>query len=156
MNDLTFLRQALELARKGSVTGDAGPFGAVVVRDGKVVGEGWNQVVELRDPTAHAEVLAIRDAAKRSGTHVLDDCTIYSSCEPCPMCFSAIYWARIPRVVFASSGKDARAVGFDDTLIAEELSLDWAQRNLQSRQALEEEGKAVLEAWARNPNRIQY
>ncbi len=156
MNDLTFLRQAIQLAREHFVAGKGGPFGAVVVREGKVVGRGWNQVVRALDPTAHAEVLAIRDAARRLGTHVLDDCAIFCSCEPCPMCLSAVYWARIPRVVFAGEGEDAKAAGFDDTLIAKELSLGWKERALQGDQALGEEGKKVLEEWARDPDRVEY
>lgn len=156
MNDLTFLRQAIQLAKEHSVAGKGGPFGAVVVRNGEVVGQGFNQVVQNQDPTAHAEVLAIRNAARRLGTHVLDDCTIYCSCEPCPMCLSAIYWARIPRVVFASAGEDAKAAGFDDSLITHELSLPWEDRALQGNQALREEGQRVLEEWARDPDRLEY
>ncbi len=156
MNDLTFLRQAIQLAREHSAAGKSGPFGAVVVHNGEVVGQGLNQVVQNQDPTAHAEVLAIRNAARRLGTHILDDCAIYCSCEPCPMCLSAIYWARIPRVVFASSGEDAEAVGFDDPFITHELSLQWENRALQGSQALREEGKLVLEEWSRDPDRSEY
>jgi tRNA(Arg) A34 adenosine deaminase TadA len=156
MDDLTFLRQAIELAEVHALGGTAGPFGAVVVRAGEVVGRGWNRVVEEEDPTAHAEVLAIRDAAKRLGTHVLDDCIVYSSCEPCPMCLAAIYWARIPRVVFASRGEDAAEVGFDDTLIARELGLDWQDRSIESCQALREEAREVLRRWKGKPDRKEY
>jgi tRNA(Arg) A34 adenosine deaminase TadA len=157
MSDLTFLRLAIQLAKEHSGgKGLGGPFGAIVVQGGKVVGRGWNQVVEQRDPTAHAEVLAIRDAASRLGTHRLDDCSIYCSCEPCPMCLAAIYWARIPEVVFAAEGEDARAVGFDDTLIAHELSLGWEERFLRSTQALRTEGKEVLEAWGEEEERVKY
>jgi tRNA(Arg) A34 adenosine deaminase TadA len=156
MNDLTFLGLAIDLARENSVAGEGGPFGAVVIRSGEVAGRGWNRVVENKDPTAHAEVLAIRDAARRLGTHVLDDCVIYCSCEPCPMCLSAIYWARIPRVVYAANGEDARAAGFDDEVIARELSLPWAERTLQSRRALEDEGRKILEEWLEKPDRVQY
>jgi tRNA(Arg) A34 adenosine deaminase TadA len=156
MSDLTFLRRALHLAEEHSLAGTAGPFGAVVVRRGEVIGQGWNRVVEAQDPTAHAEVLAIREAAMRSGSHVLDDCVLYSSCEPCPMCLGAIYWARIPRVVFASSAEDARAVGFDDTVIAQELTLLWKDRSIQGRQTLRKEGRAVLEQWKQRPDRVEY
>jgi tRNA(Arg) A34 adenosine deaminase TadA len=156
MSDLIFLRKAIRLAEEHSLATTAGPFGAVVVRLGKVIGAGWNRVVADQDPTAHAEIMAIRDAAKRLGTHVLDDCVIYSSCEPCPMCLAAIYWARIPRVVFACSGEDAKAVGFDDTVIAKELNLRWEDRSLQSLQALEDEGRDVLEGWVRKPDRSEY
>jgi tRNA(Arg) A34 adenosine deaminase TadA len=156
MDDLDFLKEAIRLAEVHSLRGAAGPFGAVVARKGKIVGVGWNRVVEEGDPTAHAEVLAIRDAAARLGTHVLEDCTIYCSCEPCPMCLAAIYWARIPRVVFASPGEDAAEAGFDDTLIARELSLDWKDRRLESSQSLREEAREVLRRWKENPNRAEY
>jgi len=156
MSDHLFLQRAIHLAREHSRDGTAGPFGAVVVHDGKMVGEGWNRVVDARDPTAHAEVLAIRDAARRLDTHVLEGCTIYSSCEPCPMCLAAIYWARIGRVVFAASGEDAREAGFDDALIARELKLDWSNRSVESRRTLEEEGREVLDLWKRNPLKKEY
>lgn len=156
MDDLDFLRQALELAEAHSLRGSAGPFGAVVVRAGKVVGRGWNRVVEEGDPTAHAEILAIRDAARHTGTHVLEDCVIYCSCEPCPMCLAAIYWARIPRVVFASEGEDAAEAGFDDSYIAKELGKDWKHRSIQSREVLREEGNRILGRWKERPDRIQY
>ena len=153
---MKFLRRAIRLAWDHSREGTGGPFGAVVVRGDEVVGTGWNQVVEGTDPTAHAEILAIRDAALNLETHVLDDCVIYCSCEPCPMCLSAVYWSRIPRVVFASTGEDARVAGFDDALITRELKTDWADRTLQSHQALREEGKKVLEEWAKDPDRKKY
>lgn len=156
MDDQTFLRRAIRLAKDHSATGRSGPFGAVVVRSGSVVGEGWNRVVDTGDPTAHAEIIAIRDAAARSGSHVLDDCVLYSSCEPCPMCLSAVYWARIPRVVFASRGADAREAGFDDTFIARELALDWKDRSVEGVQALVQEGRDVFRAWIENPDRVPY
>jgi tRNA(Arg) A34 adenosine deaminase TadA len=156
MNDLRFLRQAILLAGEHSSAGTGGPFGAVVTRGREVVGQGWNQVVMAIDPTAHAEILAIRAAAERLGTHILDNCVIHCSCEPCPMCLSAIYWARIPRVVFAASGEDAAAAGFDDTAIARELELGWAIRGVKSVQELREEGKAILQKWAENPHRERY
>jgi tRNA(Arg) A34 adenosine deaminase TadA len=156
MDDLHFLKHAIQLARENSADGSGGPFGAVVVRDGELVGTGRNRVVENVDPTGHAEILAIRDAANRLRTHILRDCVIYCSCEPCPMCLAAIYWARIPRVVFASGGEEARKAGFDDTVIAREMTLSWKDRSLESRQALQEEGRGVLEAWSRNPLRREY
>jgi len=156
MNDLEFLRRALDLARRLSAAGSAGPFGAVVVRDGEVVGKGWNQVVDAHDPTAHAEIVAIREAGARLGTHVLADCTLYCSCEPCPMCLGAVYWARIPRLVFAGGTRDATDAGFDDALIAQEMTLSWEKRSVVARRALEEEGRGILLEWARNPHRILY
>lgn len=156
MDDPNFLREAIRLAREHSQDGQGGPFGAVVTRGDEVVGRGWNQVVLGSDPTAHAEILAIRDAAKRLGTHILEGCVIYCSCEPCPMCLSAIYWARIRRVVFAGSWEDARSAGFDDAEIAHELGLDWDRRTVEGVQALREEAKEVLQAWAGNPHRKIY
>ena len=156
MIDQDYLRRAIGLAREHSSSGLGGPFGAVVTRGSEIVGEGWNQVVMASDPTAHAEILAIRAAAKHLGTHILDDCVIYCSCEPCPMCLSAIYWARIPHVVFAASGEDAAAAGFDDTSIAHELELEWGGRSVRCVQKLREEGKAILQGWAGNPHRKEY
>jgi tRNA(Arg) A34 adenosine deaminase TadA len=121
-----------------------------------VVGKGWNRVVELADPTAHAEVLAIRDACRRLGTHDRSGSILYCSCEPCPMCLSAIYWARIPRVVFASSKEDAAAAGFDDTRILEELDRSWVEREVEGVQDLREEGRKVMEAWVENPRKLAY
>lgn len=152
----TFLRQAIQLAAEHSADGRNGPFGAVVVKDGVVVGRGWNRVVETADPTAHAEVTALRDASATLATHDLAGATIYCSCEPCPMCLSAIYWARIRRVVFAATAQDAAEAGFDDFRILEEMSLDWPERTVEGTRGLEEEGAAVLRAWKGNPHRIEY
>jgi len=133
-----------------------GPFGAVVVREGQLVGEGWNRVVETSDPTAHAEILAIRDAARTLGTHDLSDCILYASCEPCPMCLSAIYWAHIREIHFAASKEDASAAGFDDALILSELEKGWEGRSLPAHQALVREGAEVLREWMQNPRKVQY
>jgi tRNA(Arg) A34 adenosine deaminase TadA len=156
MDDATLLRRAIALAARHSADGAHGPFGAVVARDGVVVGEGWNQVVSRHDPTAHAEVVAIRDAGARLGTHVLEGCTLYASCEPCPLCLAAAYWARIPRVVFAASRADAEAAGFDDARVYEELALPWAGRQVVGERLLAQEGRAVLAGWLANPSRIAY
>ena len=156
MSDEDFLRQAIRLATKHSAEGRNGPFGAVLVRNGVVAGTGWNRVVELADPTAHAEVLAIRDACSRLGTHDLSGSVLYCSCEPCPMCLSAIYWARISRVVFASSKEDAAAAGFDDTRILGELGRNWSDREVKGVQSLREEGRKVMEAWVKNPKQMAY
>jgi guanine deaminase len=152
----TFLRRALDLARVHSHEGINGPFAAVVVHDGEIVGEGWNRVVELSDPTAHAEILAIRKAAASLGTHDLSDCVLYSSCEPCPMCLSAIYWARIREIHFAASKEDAAAAGFDDAMILSELAKARENRRIPAYQDLAREGAAILEGWSRNPQRIPY
>ncbi len=156
MSHEKFLRSAVELARTHSAGGRNGPFGALVVKGGKIVGEGWNRVVEISDPTAHAEVLAIRDACARLGTHDLSGCVLYASCEPCPMCLSAAYWARIQEIHFAAGKEDAAAIGFDDSRILEELGRDWANRDIESQQSLREEGRAVLRDWAANPDRVPY
>jgi tRNA(Arg) A34 adenosine deaminase TadA len=150
------LRRAIELAEGHSAGGRNGPFGAVVARAGKVLGEGWNRVVETHDPTAHAEILAIRDACQKAGRHHLHDCVIYCSTEPCPMCLAAIYWARIPLVLFACSRHDAEAAGFDDSLIYDEVPRAWEERHVEGRQLLREEGLRVLESWAENPDRWEY
>jgi tRNA(Arg) A34 adenosine deaminase TadA len=156
MTSETFLRKALELAEEHSATGRNGPFGAVVVRDGVVVGEGWNRVVELGDPTAHAEVMAIRDACRHLGTHALADCVIYCSSEPCPMCLSAIYWARLPRLFFATSRDDAEAAGFDDSILFSEIGRDWDDRIVKGEQMMREEGLLVFRKWLENPDRVAY
>lgn len=156
MDDLALLREAIRLAGAHSASGLNGPFGAVVARGGEVVGEGWNRVVETGDPTAHAEVLAIRDAASRLGTHVLDGCVLYSSCEPCPMCLAAAYWARIPRVVFAASRDDASRAGFDDADLYREMSVGWGERRILGEQLLAGEGRIVLEVWRGNSGRVEY
>lgn len=156
MDDATLLRRAIGLAAAHSEDGAHGPFGAVVARDGALVAEGWNRVVELGDPTAHAEVVAIRAACARLGTHVLAECTLYASCEPCPLCLAAAYWARIPRVVYAASRADAAGAGFDDERIHAELALPWPAREVRGERLLAEEGRAVLDGWLANPRRIAY
>lgn len=156
LTDDQLLQRAIELAETHSKDGVHGPFGAVVSQDGRIVGEGWNRVVAEGDPTAHAEVVAVRDAARRLGTHVLEGCTIHCSCEPCPMCLGAIYWARISRIVYACSGDDAREAGFDDADIRGELRLPWAERRIPSEQRQRERGTEVLRSWNANPKRVAY
>ena len=156
IQDRAFLRRAIELAEIHSKAGLNGPFGAVVVRGGEIVGEGWNRVVEAADPTAHAEMEAIREAARTLGTHDLNDCSLYCSCEPCPMCLSAVYWARIQRVVYAASVEDAAEAGFDDARILTELARGWPDRKVEAVQGLRDEGRTVLRAWAQNPRRVEY
>jgi len=156
MSDLDHIRFSIDLAREHSQDGRNGPFGAVVVRNEEVVGKGWNRVVELSDPTAHAEVLAIRDACRRLRTHDLSDCVLYASCEPCPMCLSTIYWARIPRVVYAASAEDAAAAGFDDARIRSEVCKPWPERTMEGTQEMRDEARLVLEAWTVNPRRLNY
>jgi len=156
MDDSLNLRKAIRLAAAHSASGRNGPFGAVVVQGDQVVGEGWNQVVESHDPTAHAEVMAIRAACARLATHDLSDCVLYTSCEPCPLCLSAVYWAHIPRVVYAAGRGDAAAAGFDDADVYGELARGWDQRRVESVQLLEEQGRRVLQGWSHNVNKILY
>ena len=154
--DNSFLKLALELAMTKSVDGRHGPFGALIVKDDKIIATGWNQVVASCDPTAHAEVMAIRQASEKLATHDLSGCTVYTSCEPCPMCLAAIYWARIDRIVFAAGQQDAAGAGFDDAFLYEEMGKTWMTRKILSIQELEDEGKAVFEMWKNNPHKVAY
>jgi guanine deaminase len=151
-----FLRRAIELATRNVHTGTGGPFAAVIVRDGKIVGEGANSVTQTNDPTAHAEVNAIRAAAKALGTFLLAGCELYTSCEPCPMCLSAAYWARLDAVYFGASAADAARAGFDDAFLYAELRKDSNQRKLPSTQLLSDEAWASFAAWIAAPNKIEY
>lgn len=142
-----FMRQAIELAEKGMAGGDGGPFGAVIVRDDRVIGEGWNRVLRTNDPTAHAEIVAIRDACARTGNYWLEGCHIYVSCEPCPMCLAAVYWARIPSLTFAAARMDAAAIEFDDDRIYREVCRPPGERSLTIGQCLREEALQVMRRW---------
>ena len=139
-----------------SVQSGGGPFGAVIVRNGEIIARGENRVTVCNDPTAHAEVSAIREAAARMGTYDLSGCEIYSSCEPCPMCLGAIYWARLDRLYYAGTRADAANVGFDDAHIYEELPLDPSQRELPTQTLLREEAQRVFEAWAGKLDKKEY
>lgn len=151
-----FLRRAIALATQNVVSGKGGPFGAVIVRDGKVVGEGANSVTAVNDPTAHAEVNAIRAAGKCLGTFSLAGCELYTSCEPCPMCLSAAYWARLDAVYYGARAADAARAGFDDAFLYSELGKDAGQRQLRSMQLLGDEAWASFAAWIASPNKIEY
>lgn len=151
-----FLARAIELARLGSESGDGGPFGAVIVCDGKIIAEGWNQVVSLCDPTAHAEVMAIRKASATVHSFHLAKTTLYASSEPCPMCLSAAYWARIGRIVFANSRSEAAAIGFCDAELYDELSRDHTTRRIVMNHHPMPDALAPLAAWANNPKRTCY
>jgi len=154
--DLDFLKQALRLARERSADGLSGPFGAVIAEEEKLVAQGWNNVVRTKDPTAHAEVVAIREACRKLNTHELDGCTLYASCEPCPMCLAAAYWAGIRRIVFSAGRRDAAAIGFDDEWLYDEVAAAPGERRLESIQAMREEGRAVLREWSCNPGKVMY
>ncbi|HMA63116.1 MAG TPA: nucleoside deaminase [bacterium] len=155
-DDQYFIDQAIKLARERSDSGENGPFGAVIVRNGEIISRGWNTVVSSHDPTAHAEINAIRKAADKLGNNDLQGCTIYSSCEPCPMCFSAILWARLDRVVYSSTRQDAAQAGFDDQVILEEIKKDWKQRYIKSRKIESKEADQVFQNWIDNPDKKTY
>ncbi|MCW8853816.1 MAG: nucleoside deaminase [Gammaproteobacteria bacterium] len=153
--DTSFLQHAVDIATQ-SVTLGGGPFGAIIVRNNEIIGRGNNQVTLINDPTAHAEIMAIRDACNKLKNFSLEDCTLYTSCEPCPMCMSAIYWARINRVVFASTEKDAADAGFDDAFIARELCSPYEQRSIKVEHlSCHGHDKCFIE-WNRKQNKIEY
>lgn len=151
-----FMRKAIDISIRMMRRGCGGPFGAVIVRKGKIVGKGWNQVTSTNDPTAHAEVAAIRDACQHLKTFQLDDCELYTSCEPCPMCLSAMYWARLKKVYFANTRKDAAAIEFDDDFIYREIPLPIARRKLPMRQFMRKEALAAFREWKNKADKIRY
>jgi guanine deaminase len=152
----TFLREAIRLSMENMEANTGGPFGAVVVRAGEIIGRGCNRVSAANDPTAHAEVMAIRDACTRIKAFRLTGCEIYSSCEPCPMCLAAIYWSRLDRVYYAASQADAETAGFDDAWLYREFALPVGERAMPIVQALGEEACAVFKAWMKKDDRIGY
>ncbi|MBK9320577.1 MAG: nucleoside deaminase [Bacteroidetes bacterium] len=151
-----FMREAFRVAIEGVGKGIGGPFGAVVVRNGEIISRGCNSVLSTNDPTAHAEVVAIREACKNLGSFQLNDCEIYTSCEPCPMCMGAIYWARPLRVYFAANRFDAAAAGFDDSFIYDELLLPGEERKIPLLPFLREESAALFKVWNDSPLKKQY
>jgi guanine deaminase len=155
MTDKDFLGRAVKIASDGIEKG-SGPFGALVVRDEKIISESNNCVVLLHDPTAHAEVIAIREAAKILGTHDLSECVLYSSCEPCPMCLGAIYWSGIKKVCFAADRKDAAAAGFNDEFIYDEIAIAAEKRKVIFCRIESIDGKEVFRKWKAFENRIPY
>jgi tRNA(Arg) A34 adenosine deaminase TadA len=154
--DMTFLRRAVQLAVASVRDHCGGPFGAVVVSEGHIVGEGWNQVVRNRDPSAHAEVMAIRAACRELDRFHLDGCTLYASSEPCPMCLSTAYWARISRIVFANPRSEAAEAGFCDDELYDELRLSHAERRMQTIQLTIPGADEALRLWRSNPDRCCY
>lgn len=154
--DLRWLRRAIALAEAGVGAGRGGPFGAVVVRDGRLLGEGCNEVLSSLDPTAHAEVVAIRAACRAAGSFDLSDAMLYASCEPCPMCYGAILWARIGRVLCAASGEQAARAGFDDQRFHRELALPADERELAVERVPLAESERPFAAWLALPTRIPY
>jgi len=150
------MRTAIRLSREKMRRNDGGPFGAVVVRRGKIVGRGWNRVTSSNDPTAHAEVVAIRDACRRLKNFRLDDCELYASCEPCPMCLAAIYWSRIGRIFYAGTRRDAAAIGFDDDSIYREVARPLSRRKIPMQQLLRPDALKVFAEWRNKPDKIRY
>lgn len=154
-NHSDFMRMAIEMADE-NIRNGGGPFGAVVVKDGKVVGKGANQVTNHNDPTAHAEVLAIRAASSELNTFNLSNCVLYTSCEPCPMCLGAIYWARIPHVYYGNNREDAASIGFDDDFIYRELSMPMAKRSILMQPLLSEVALNTFRVWSEKSDKIDY
>lgn len=151
-----FMKQAIELSRTHMQAGHGGPFGAVLVKDGQVIGEGWNCVTSTQDPTAHAEVVAIRNACKNLNSFELHDVDLYTSCEPCPMCLSAAYWARVRHIYFASTRQDAANHQFDDDFIYQEIPKKVEDRSLPMTQILQSEAYEVFKEWDRKMDKIPY
>lgn len=151
-----FLREAIHLAVEGVNAGSGGPFGAVVVRNGQIIGRGCNRVTSTNDPTAHAEIVAIRDACQTLGVYHLVDCELYASCEPCPMCLAAIYWARLERCYFAACAAEAAAAGFSDEFIREQFAMGPNERAIQTTQHMHAEASVPFEAWRAKHDRLPY
>ena len=151
-----FMLRAIELANNGMNSNDGGPFGCVIVKNGEIIGEGNNNVTGSNDPTAHAEIVAIRNACKNLNSFQLNDCEIYTSCEPCPMCLGAIYWARPSKVFYACTREDAANIGFDDDFIYKELNLSMENRSISMVQILQTKGLEVFNNWRTKIDKIKY
>ncbi len=151
-----FMQEAILLSHNGVVNNEGGPFGCVVVKDNEIVGRGNNKVTSSNDPTAHAEVTAIRDACKNLGTFQLDECEIYTSCEPCPMCLGAIYWARPKIVYYANNRQDAADIGFDDSMIYDEMKAEMEDRKIPILSIGRNEALKVFEEWMNKPDKTEY
>lgn len=154
--DEFFMRRAIELAKEGMGQNAGGPFGCVIVKDDEIISEGFNRVTSTNDPTAHAEVVAIRKACEKLGSFQLEDCVVYTSCEPCPMCFGAIYWARPKMVYFACEKGDAAAIDFDDQFIYDELDKKIENREIKFVRLLRKEGKSAFDKWRDKIDKTSY
>lgn len=152
----SFMQETCRLAQQGMLRGDGGPFGAVIVRNEEIIGRGWNQVLKTNDPTAHAEIVAIRDASSKLGSYWLENCHIYSNCEPCPMCLAAIYWAKIETLTYGATRKDAAAIGFDDDSIYQQVCLPISERSLSSRQYGRDDALQIMRIWPTIEEKQQY
>ena len=151
-----FMRRAVELSNFGMENNHGGPFGAVIVKDGKIIGEGFNKVISSNDPTAHAEIIAIREASKNTNNFDLSGSVIFTSCEPCPMCLAAIYWANIDEIYYANTKKDAAGIGFRDDFIYGEFNKPLDKRNKKCRQILCTEAKKVFDDWTLKADKVEY
>lgn len=151
-----FMRRAIELSREKMCEGDGGPFAAVIVKGGRIISEGWNQVTSDNDPTAHGEMVAIREACRKLGTFSLEGAVMYTTCEPCPMCLAAIYWSRLSQLFYANTTHDAAEIGFDDERLYREVQLPWAQRALPATRLLAEEALEVFGEWEAKPDKVVY
>ena len=156
MSEDVFMQRAVALALEHMQAAAGGPFGAVVVRNGEIIAEGWNEVTSTNDPTAHAEVVAIRKACAKLGTFNLSDCDIFASCEPCPMCLGAIYWARFPRMHYANTRWEAAAIGFDDDFIYREIPMDPSARSIPGIRLVTADSAMPFKQWAEKPDKIRY
>lgn len=154
-DDARFMELAIQLSIENVANG-GGPFGAVIVRDGEIVATGVNRVVPNSDPTAHAEVSAIRNACQKLGTFKLDGCTIYSSCEPCPMCLSALYWAGVKRICYGNTKADAKAIDFDDSFIYDQLDLDYDQRSIRCEHFMRDKAMEAFRIWSQKTDKVEY
>jgi tRNA(Arg) A34 adenosine deaminase TadA len=151
-----FMRAAIQLSKRSLSQKQGGPFGAVVVRDEEIVARGWNQVIGTHDPTAHAEVVAIRKACRKLKRFHLEDCVIYTSCEPCPMCLSAVYWARLARIYYAGTRQDAARIGFQDRTLYRELILPTTKRQIPSQALLRSDAQQVMLQWMQMEGHVKY
>jgi guanine deaminase len=151
-----YIREAIRLSREHMQNGAGGPFGAVIVRDDKIIGRGWNKVTSAKDPTAHAEVVAIRDACKNIDDFTLAGSTIYTSCEPCPMCLAAVYWARIEKIYYGNSRGDAAAIQFDDEFLYREMSVEISKRAVPMTRLLPDEAIKVFQEWQAKGDKVGY
>lgn len=150
------MKRAIELSMEKMRSNEGGPFGAVIVKDGEIISEGWNRVTSSNDPTAHAEVEAIRKACEKLGTFELKGCEIFTSCEPCPMCLAAIYWARLDKVFFGNTREDAANIDFDDNFLYSEISTSIEKRKIPMVQLCRDEANKVFQTWAKKVDKIEY
>lgn len=152
----SFMKRAIELSEYGMKNNFGGPFGAVIVKDGKIIGEGFNRVINLNDPTAHAEIIAIREACRNLNNFDLAGCAVFTSCEPCPMCLAAIYWANIDEVYYANTKEDAKGIGFRDDFIYSEFDKPLGKRDKKYSQILYSEARKVFDEWTLKSDKVEY